>query len=441
MAAALLWFAAASEPRPTPEDAMNVNVMNIDGNQETHEKASSTHAYEVLQQGTSKPVKAWTRGVSFDEGSKQQLLKVASLPFIHRHVAAMPDVHLGKGATIGSVIPTRGAIIPAAVGVDIGCGMSAVQTTLTASDLPDDLKPVRLAIEDAVPVGNGAHKADRLPELVSSSWAALAPGFARLVEKRPDFEKTNNVVHLGSLGTGNHFIELCLDEADRVWVMLHSGSRGVGNKIGSVFIAEAKEEMARWFINVPDRDLAYLPEGTALFADYVEAVHWAQEFAKVNRAVMMRATLEALKNTGLVPAFSVVDNAVNCHHNYVEKEHHFGADVWVTRKGAVRARTGDLGIIPGSMGAKSFIVRGKGNAESFCSCSHGAGRLLTRTEAKRRFTVDDHAKATASVECRKDEGVIDETPAAYKPIDAVMAAQAELVDVVHTLRQVVCVKG
>jgi tRNA-splicing ligase RtcB len=425
---------------------MSERVMRRVGNQETHasptsspEPSSLTH--EVLQEGAGKPVKAWTRGVAFDEAARQQLLKVASLPFIHRHVAVMPDVHLGKGATIGSVIPTRGAIIPAAVGVDIGCGMSAVQTTLVASDLPDDLKPLRLAIEAAVPVGSGAHPVAQLPELVSSSWAALAPGFARLVEKRPDLEKTNNVVHLGSLGTGNHFIELCLDEADRVWVMLHSGSRGVGNKIGSMFIAEAKEAMQRWFIDVPDRDLAYLPEGTTLFDDYVDAVHWAQEFAKVNRAVMMRLTLEALAATGLVPSFSVVDNAVSCHHNYVEKEHHFGADVWVTRKGAVRARAGDLGIIPGSMGARSFIVRGKGNAESFCSCSHGAGRLLTRTEAKRRFTVADHAQATAAVECRKDEGVLDETPAAYKPIDDVMAAQAALVEIVHTLRQVVCVKG
>jgi tRNA-splicing ligase RtcB len=303
------------------------------------------------------------------------------------------------------------------------------------------LKPLRLAIEAVVPIGKGAHTKDALPEIVPSSWAALAPDFARLCAKHPDLEQTNNVVHLGTLGSGNHFVELCLDEEDRVWVMLHSGSRGVGHAIGSRFITAAKEEMARWFVGLPDPDLAYLPEGTALCDDSVEAVQWAQAFAMVNRAVMMRATLQALSSTRLLPGFSVVDGAVNCHHNSVEKEHHFGADVWVTRKGAVCARVGDLGIIPGSMGAKSFIVRGKGHAESFCSCSHGAGRLFSRTEAKRRFTVADHAKATSSVECRKDESVIDETPAAYKPIDAVMAAQADLVDVVHTLRQVVCVKG
>ena len=397
--------------------------------------------YEVLQQGEGKPVKSWTKGVPFDDEAKAQLLRLASLPFVHRHIAVMPDVHVGKGATIGSVIPTHRALIPAAVGVDIGCGMSAVRTTLRAVDLPDDLKPLRLAIEDAVPVGMAGHNLGQLPVAVQGAWAELRAGFARIAEKHPVIERTNNLVHLGTLGTGNHFIELCLDEEDRVWVMLHSGSRGVGNRIGSYFISAAKEEMERWFIHLPDRDLAYLAEGTTMFDDYVEAVHWAQEFAKVNRAVMMRATLEALAATGLLPKFSINDNAVNCHHNYVEKEHHFGADVWVTRKGAVRARTGDLGIIPGSMGAKSFIVRGKGHAESLCSCSHGAGRLLSRAEAKRRFTVADHAEATQGIECRKDEGVIDETPGAYKPIDAVMAAQADLVDVVHTLRQVVCVKG
>jgi tRNA-splicing ligase RtcB len=360
---------------------------------------------------------------------------------VHRHVAVMPDVHAGKGATIGSVIPTRGAIIPAAVGVDIGCGMSAARTTLKAADLPDELKGLRSAIERAVPVGSGAHELERLPVAVAGAWSELDGRFHAIVAKHPVIARSNHAVHIGTLGTGNHFIELCLDEEDRVWVMLHSGSRGVGNKIGSYFIERAKEEMRRWFISLPDADLAYLPEGSLHFDDYVEAVHWAQDFAKVNRAVMMRATLEALAATGELPGFSVDEGAVSCHHNYVEKEHHFGADVWVTRKGAVRARRGELGIIPGSMGAKSFIVRGKGEAESLCSCSHGAGRLMSRTEAKKRFSVADHTKATAGVECRKDEGVIDETPGAYKPIDAVMQAQADLVEIVHTLRQVVCVKG
>lgn len=397
--------------------------------------------YEVTQEGEGRPVKSWTKGVPFEGEAKAQLLRVARLPFVHRHVAVMPDVHAGKGATIGSVIPTRGAIIPAAVGVDIGCGMSAARTTLKAADLPDELKGLRSAIERAVPVGSGAHDLERLPAAVAGAWSELAGRFDAIVAKHPVIARSNHAVHIGTLGTGNHFIELCLDEKERVWVMLHSGSRGVGNKIGSYFIERAKEEMRRWFISLPDADLAYLPEGSLHFDDYVEAVHWAQDFAKVNRAVMMRATLEALAATGELPGFSVDEGAVSCHHNYVEKEHHFGADVWVTRKGAVRARRGELGIIPGSMGAKSFIVRGKGEAESLCSCSHGAGRLMSRTEAKKRFSVADHTKATAGVECRKDEGVIDETPGAYKPIDAVMQAQADLVEIVHTLRQVVCVKG
>ncbi len=247
--------------------------------------------------------------------------------------------------------------------------------------------------------------------------------------------------HLGTLGTGNHFIELCLDEDDQVWVMLHSGSRGVGNRIGSYFIELAKEDMRRWFINLPDQDLAYLPEGTEHFDDYVHAVHWAQDYARTNRELMMDAVLEALRGSGILPAFEARLEAVNCHHNYVAREHHYGENVFVTRKGAVRARRGDLGIIPGSMGARSFIVRGLGNAESFHSCSHGAGRAMSRTEARRRFSVADHAAATAGIECRKDEDVIDETPMAYKSIDAVMHAQRDLVEIVHTLRQVVCVKG
>jgi len=248
------------------------------------------------------------------------------------------------------------------------------------------------------------------------------------------------VRHLGTLGTGNHFIEVCLDEAGAVWVMLHSGSRGVGGRIGSHFIELAKLEMERWFIHLPDRDLAYLSEGSQYFNDYIEVVGWAQDFALVNRQLMMEATLGAI-STALGRPVKTGATAVNCHHNYVSREHHFGKNVLVTRKGAVRAREGDLGIIPGSMGARSYIVRGKGNPDSFHSCSHGAGRAMSRTEAKKRFTLEEHAAATAGVECRKDSEVIDETPAAYKDIDAVMAAQVDLVDVVHTLKQVVCVKG
>ncbi|MEZ4444834.1 MAG: RtcB family protein [Polyangiaceae bacterium] len=403
--------------------------------------------YEVFDTN-GKPIKAWVRGVPVEDGAKRQLERLAEMPFVYRHVAAMPDVHVGKGATVGSVIATKGAIIPAAVGVDIGCGMCAVRTTLTASDLPDSLGGLRSAIERAVPHGRTANggAGDRgawgdVPNAVGEAWAALLPRFQAIVDKHPKVEKANHVGHLGTLGTGNHFIEICLDEADRVWVMLHSGSRGIGNRIGSHFIALAKKEMERWFIQLPDRDLAYLPEGSQAFDDYVEAVGWAQDYAAKNRELMLAATLRALGAWGKLPAFSVTEEAVNCHHNYVAREKHFGDSVIVTRKGAVRAGEGDLGIIPGSMGACSYIVRGKGHPDSFSSCSHGAGRAMTRTAAKKQFTLEDHARATAGIECRKDAGVIDETPMAYKSIDAVMEAQRDLVDVVHRLRQVVCVKG
>jgi len=404
--------------------------------------------YEVMNVEGGVPVKSWTRGVPFEEEAKQQLRNIAKLPFIHKWVAAMPDVHLGKGATVGSVVPTRGAIIPAAVGVDIGCGMMAVETDLTASSLPDDLHAVRTAIEAAVPHGRSEHggRHDRgawgePPARVAAAWGPLGKRFEAIAEKHPSIRKSNHVTHLGTLGTGNHFIEVCLDEREHVWFLLHSGSRGVGNRIGSYFIELAKEDMRRHFINLPDADLAYLPEGTTHFDDYVEAVSWAQEYALTNRRIMMENIIAAVRRVPGMPPFRTDLMAVNCHHNYVEREHHFGANVFVTRKGAVRARQGDLGIIPGSMGARSFIVRGLGNPESFESCSHGAGRAMSRGEAKRRFTLEDHCKATAGVECRKDRDVIDETPGAYKQIDAVMAAQKDLVEVVHTLRQVVCVKG
>jgi tRNA-splicing ligase RtcB len=393
-------------------------------------------------------IKSWTNGVPFEDAARAQLVNIAKLPFIHKHVAAMPDVHHGKGATVGSVIPTVGAIIPAAVGVDIGCGMMAVRTSLSANDLPDDLKGLRSAIEAAVPHGrtdNGGPN-DRgawhdLPAAQAEAWETLRPGYAAIIADHPKLDRGAHVTHLGTLGTGNHFIEVCLDESDRVWVMLHSGSRGVGNRIGSYFIELAKREMRRWFVNLPDADLAYLPEGTEHFVQYVRAVSWAQNYATLNRELMMRAVVAALRQAGVLPEFSAELEAVNCHHNYVRKEHHYGANVFVTRKGAVRAGKGELGIIPGSMGAKSYIVRGTGNAESFESCSHGAGRAMSRAEAKRRFTVEDHVAATAGVECRKDVDVIDETPAAYKSIDAVMEAQRDLVDIVYTLRQVLCVKG
>lgn len=402
--------------------------------------------FEVFHQPGGTPVKAWVRNVPFEDEARQQLLKVAKMPFIYRHVCAMPDVHSGSGTTIGSVIPTLGAIIPAAVGVDIGCGMMAVQTSLMASQLPDNLGAVRAAIEQAVPHGrtdnggpNDQGAWSDLPPEVEQAWKPLAIRYQALVEKHPWTSTSNSARHVGTLGTGNHFIEVCLDESDRVWVMLHSGSRGVGGRIGSYFIELAKREMERWFIPLPDNNLAYLPEGSPLFANYFEAVQWAQDFALENRQVIITATVRAMR--AVLPEFSLGDVAINCHHNYVACERHFGKDIFVTRKGAVRARQGDLGIIPGSMGAKSFIVRGKGNRDSFESCSHGAGRTMSRTEAKRRFTVADHIEATKGIECRKDAEVIDETPMAYKDIDAVMVAQKDLIDIVHTLRQVVCVKG
>ena len=377
-------------------------------------------------------------------------MNVAQMPFVHSHIAVMPDVHWGLGATIGSVIPTLKAIIPAAVGVDIGCGMMAVQTSLKATDLPENLKDIRSNIEKAVPHGrthNGG-PGDRgawsdIPDLQAEVWKDLASGLESIAEKNSKVMRkhSNNVNHLGTLGTGNHFIEVCLDEADQVWFMLHSGSRGIGNRIGTYFIDLVKQDIRRLHINVPDINLAYFPEGSEHFNEYVEAVEWAQVFAKTNRELMMKAVIKAVQNSKGIPPFEANLEAVNCHHNYVARENHFGENVLVTRKGAVRARLGDMGIIPGSMGAKSYIVRGLGNKGSFDSCSHGAGRAMSRTEAKRRFSVDDHIKATEGVECRKDRDVIDETPAAYKDIDAVMEAQKDLVDVVHTLRQVVCVKG
>ncbi|TCP05920.1 RtcB family protein [Caldimonas thermodepolymerans] len=404
-----------------------------------------TPSFQTLEVPGGVPVKMWTRGVPVEDEAKRQLANVARLPVVFRHVAAMPDVHVGIGATVGAVIPTVRAIIPAAVGVDIGCGMIAARTTLRAADLPDNLAPLRSAIERAVPHGRAPGARDpgawqEVPQEVDAAWARLAPGFEALCRDYPKLEKTNHRRHLGTLGTGNHFIEVCLDEEERVWFMLHSGSRGVGNAIGTMFIELAREDARRHQANLPNRDLAYFEEGSRYFGDYVRAVGWAQQYARLNREVMMRRVVEAARRVIGKP-FEVHQEAVNCHHNYVQRERHFGQDVYVTRKGAVSARRGELGIIPGSMGARSYIVRGRGHPESFESCSHGAGRVMSRTEAKRRYTLADHRAATAGIECRKDKDVIDETPMAYKDIDAVMQAQRDLVEVVHTLRQVVCVKG
>jgi tRNA-splicing ligase RtcB len=397
-----------------------------------------------------RPIKAWPRGVPIEESALKQLRNVAALPFIHKHIAVMPDVHWGMGATVGSVIPTKGAIVPAAVGVDIGCGMAAQRTTLTASDLPDNLHGLRTAIEARVPHGRtdngGANDRGAWSELPSANavaFAGHAEALAAIVAKHPKIGQAAQRAHAGTLGTGNHFIEVCLDEEDRVWIMLHSGSRGIGNRIGTYFIERAKAEMKRWFINLPDQDLAYVVQGSELFDDYWQALGWAQGFARTNRYLMMTAALEAL-SVAVPKPFACDCAAVNCHHNYVAWERHFGDNVMVTRKGAVKVTPETLGIIPGSMSAKSFIVRGKaGEAamQALNSCSHGAGRAMSRGEAKRRFTLADHAAAVAGVECRIDADVIDETPMAYKDIDAVMTAQADHDGIVHTLKQVVCVKG
>lgn len=413
-----------------------------------------TDDFEVIQSesfgGLDKGlIKSWTKGVPFDDNAKEQAKLVSQLPFIHSHVAVMPDAHWGMGACVGTVIATKGAIVPAAVGVDIGCGMMAVETSLDMNDISTGLySKLRASIERTVPVGRTANgqRGDRgswdsnVPASVCQVWnKKLAVPFKTICDKHPKILKTNNLNHLGTLGTGNHFIELCSDELGYVWVVLHSGSRGVGNKIGMYFIQKAKEDMERYFIHLPDKDLSYLVEGSENFDDYMEAVGWAQDFALLSRELMMDRILTAI--SPILPAFQHRVSVVSCHHNYVERENHFGANVLVTRKGAVRARVGDLGIIPGSMGERTFIVEGKGNPQSFNSCSHGAGRVLGRRQAERELSLDSVIESLKGVECRKDASIIDEAPAAYKDIDAVMAAQASLITIKHTLKQFVCVKG
>ena len=386
------------------------------------------------------PVKIFTNDI--DSDSIEQLKKMAQLQFIYSHIAVMPDVHVGKGATVGSVIPTKNAIIPAAVGVDIGCGMNAVRLNLKASQLPDNLSPLRHAIERKVPVGFELHKQIKAK---ASSIIPLEKRLQPIIQKHPGlvrmlrkFDATWQK-QLGTLGGGNHFIELCLDENQDVWIMLHSGSRGLGNVIGTYFIELAKKEAQHRFGHVPDKDLSYFAEGSASFNDYVEALEWAQNYAFENRREMMRLILEAIRP--LLPPFQMTKEAINCHHNYVSRENHFGEDLLITRKGAIRAGQDELGIIPGSMGARSYIVKGKANPESFCSCSHGAGRKMSRNKAKLLFSQDDLIQQTQGIECRKDAGVIDEIPSAYKDIDQVMANQSDLIEIVHTLKQILCIKG
>ena len=401
--------------------------------------------YELIEGGLTS-IKAWTTGVHIEESAKKQLRETASLPIVGPHIAVMPDVHWGMGSTVGSVVPTRGAIVPACVGVDLGCGMSAIPTTLTSYDLGDDANAIFGALEESIPHGrtddggpNDRGAWSTIPDDVASRWAKLSASFeslniGRAAERAPR--------QLGTLGTGNHFVEVCLDETDHVWLMLHSGSRGVGNAIGQHYIALAKKRCETERIKLPNSDLAWLPEGTPEFDAYIGAVSWAQEYANQNRKAMMRAACDVMERLFGQSQFAVIGpEAVNCHHNYVSRETHFGEDLLITRKGAVSARRGELGIIPGSMGAKGFIVRGKGNADSSHSCSHGAGRVMSRGTAKKAITLEQHAADTAGVACRKDVDVLDESPRAYKDIDSVMSAQSDLVEIVNILKAVVCVKG
>ena len=407
---------------------------------------------QVLANGNGVPIKGWVDGVVVDDKTWALMRDVASLPFVFKHVALMPDAHLGIGACIGSVIATEGAVVPSIAGVDIGCGMMAVRTTLTEADIPVEKRhELRMTIEEELPAGRinnggegdiGAWPASGIPSVVQEAWDMyLAEGYAKTIEKYPKAKAYNDVNHLGTLGTGNHFCEICVDKEGRVWVMLHSGSRGPGNKFGSFFIRLAQDECKKWFVKLPNRDLAYFPASTDLANDYLHAANWAQTFAKLNRDLMMENVLAVLSGVGLgLPSFDIKET-VRCHHNYIASEKHFGRKVYVTRKGAIRAQAGDKGIIPGAMGVRSYIVEGLGNRESFCSASHGAGRTMSRTQARKTFTVEDHKAATEGLEWLKDESVLDETPVAYKDIDVVMAAQTDLVKPIHTLRAIICIKG
>lgn len=386
---------------------------------------------QVVQAG-GKPVKVFVGDISeVEPQAMEQLYRVSRLPFIYRHVASMPDVHMGKGAAVGSVIAAKGAVVPSLVGVDIGCGMMAVQLNIKATDLPDSLAKIRSDIEAAVPVGHNGHsKAQHLGGL---DWAELT------LSHDDKIDKDRALKQMGTLGGGNHFIELCLDENGNVWLMLHSGSRNIGKTVAEIHIGKAKGLMKAMYINLEDPELAYFAQGTKEYQDYLNDVAWCQEYAAWNRRQMYLNIMHALK--AHFPQLTIIDEVISCHHNYVSLENHFGENVILTRKGAVSAREGQLGIIPGSMGTKSYIVRGLGNKESFCSCSHGAGRKMSRSKAKEVFTIDDLKNQTEGVECRKDAGAIDEIPGAYKDIDTVMENQKDLVEVVHTLKQVLCVKG
>jgi tRNA-splicing ligase RtcB len=385
-------------------------------------------------EGKNVPIKAWIDGVPIENKAIEQLINLSKMPFIFKHIAVMPDAHWGMGSTVGSVIATQGAIIPAAVGVDIGCGMAAVKLKFKVDKLGDSLDKLRSSIEQSIPVGFNNNK-----EITHRMWSSIK-------SIHPDGTAVNEktFLQLGTLGGGNHFIEICADENNDAWIVLHSGSRNIGKICAEKHINSSKNLMKEYFISLPDPDLAYLVQNTSEFKSYIADLLWCQDYAKQNRNEMLLRVLKDVSYHvfGKEKRYDhLVDMRVDCHHNFTQQENHFDKNIWITRKGAVSAKEGQLGIIPGSMGTRSYIVKGKGNLESFCSCSHGAGRSMSRSQARKLFTIEDHIKATQGVECRKDKNVIDETPMAYKNIDAVMQAQADLVDIVHTLKQIMCIKG
>lgn len=392
--------------------------------------------------GKNVPIKLWTDYNEVESQALDQLKNIAALPWVFKHVAVMPDVHFGKGATVGSVIAMKNAVSPAAVGVDIGCGMAAAKTNLKASDLPDSLSALRHQVEQNIPVGFNSHK-----EEIFTKLQCFKHGSGKVLKENilSEFDNLSEHVHnlkskamtqVGTLGGGNHFLELCIDENDKVWVMLHSGSRNIGKELAEYHINIAKKLSHNVYI--PDRDLAVFIADTPEMKSYRYDLFWAQRYAYLNRLTMMELYLGALRK--FFPAIAILEQ-ITCHHNYVSEEIHFGENVIVTRKGAISAKSGEMGIIPGSMGTKSYIVRGLGNPNSFNSASHGAGRKLSRGAAKKQFTDKDLYEQTLGVECRKDSGVIDEIPAAYKNIEKVMGYQRDLVEIVHELKQVMCVKG
>lgn len=396
---------------------------------------------ELANKSIHQKILVWTDPYSIEQEAQTQLRNLSELPILAGHIAVMPDVHVGKGATVGSVVATRGAIIPAAIGVDIGCGMMACKLPFSSKHLPDSLAWLRSYIESRIPVSHNSHK-EATSE--AQSWGAYKV-FDSVIPKKKQDLKSRSMSQLGTLGGGNHFIEVCLDEEDNVWVMLHSGSRNIGKEVAEYFISEAKDEMSLTHQNLSDPNLAYLTEGTTRFDEYWRALQWLQSYAMRNRQIMMSLTLKCVAKAIVNDENYFVRNdpyfIVNCHHNYAEKETHFDQEVIVTRKGAVRAQKNDYGIIPGSMGTRSYIVKGLGNEMSYCSCSHGAGRRMSRSKAKEKLTLEDAISQTEGVECKKDSSIIDELPSAYKNIDEVMEFQSDLVQPIAILKQVLCVKG